>query len=446
MTSMNPNPARRGMVAFVLVAVGQIVSLTGSGLTGFALGAWVYQRTHSTTQFAMILVFTLLPSLIIAPLAGALVDRWDRRRVMILADAGAGLCTLAMALLLFAGQLQVWHIYIAMGLGSIFRGFQTPAYIASVSLLAPKEQLGRANGIMQFGDTSRYLFSPLLAGWLMGSIGVAGVMLIDFATFLFAVSTCLIVRFPRPKAPTTGAARQGSLGREALFGWQYIVARPGLLALLAMYALSNYATLMVDTVLPPMLLNLTTPAVVGSVLSAGGVGMLAGSVLMSAWGGPKRRIYGALGFMLPIGVSVVLMGGLTSIPLIAAATLGYYFPFPITNGCDQAIWQSKVAPDIQGRVFAIRRMIAFSVIPLAYLTAGPLADRVFEPLVANGPLAAILAPIIGVGQGRGMGLLISTMGLLVILVTVAASLYPRLRKVEDELPDVIHLSVAQANE
>jgi hypothetical protein len=437
---MNPNVARRGFSVFVLVAFGQIISVTGSGLTGFALGAWVYQRTQSATQFALILLFTLLPSLAIAPLTGALVDRWDRRWVMILSDTGSGLCTLVMALLFFAGRLQVWHIYVAMALSSTFHGFQTSAYMASVSLLVPKEQLGRANGITQLGETSRYLFSPILAGWLMGVVGVSGVMLIDFATFLFAVFTCLLVRFPRPETSTAGRAVQGSLLREAAFGWQYIAARPGLLGILSMYALSNYASNMTDTLMPPMLLNLGSPKMVGSVLSAGGIGMLAGSLLMSVWGGPKRRINGVLIFSALIGLFVVLIGGLQSVPLIAVATFGYFFPFPLVNGCDSAIWQSKVPPDVQGRVFATRRMLVFSMIPLAYITAGPLADRVFEPLMREaGPLAASFGPVFGVGPGRGIGLLIGVMGLMAILVTLAAALNPRVRRVENELPDVVHV-------
>jgi hypothetical protein len=430
------------MLVFSLVAFGQIVSVTGSGLTSFALGAWVYQRTQSATQFALILLFALLPSLAIAPLTGALVDRWDRRWVMILSDTGSGLCTLAMALLFSAGRLQVWHIYVAMALSSAFHGFQVSAYMASVSLLVPKEQLGRANGITQLGETSRYLFSPFLAGWLMGVVGVSGVMLIDFATFLLAVLTCCWVQFPRPETTPTGRAARGSLLREAAFGWQYITIRPGLLGMLIMYAVSNYATNMTDTLMPPMLLNLGSPQVMGSVLSAGGIGMLAGSLVMSAWGGPKRRINGVLLFSALIGLFVVLIGGLRSVPLIAVATFGYFFPFPLVNGCDSAIWQSKVPPDVQGRVFAIRRMLAFSVVPLAYITAGPLADRVFEPLMADkGALAASLGSVIGVGAGRGMGLLIVVMGLAVILVIATAALNPRVRKVEDELPDVVRVQV-----
>jgi DHA3 family macrolide efflux protein-like MFS transporter len=433
---MSTRVARPGMWTFALVAAGQIVSVTGSGLTGFALGAWVYQRTQSTTQFALISLFTLLPSLVIAPVTGALVDRWDRRRVIILADIGGGLCTLAMALLFFAGRLQIWHIYVAMGLSSTCHGFRSPAYLASVSLLVPQEQLGRANGIMNLGDTSRYLLSPVLGGLLMGIIGVPGVMLIDTVTFLFAVATCLVVRFPRPTI--TAQAAPSSLLSESAVGWQYIYARPGLMGILIMYAVSSFATLMVDTLLVPLLLDLSSAEVAGSVMSAGGAGMLVGTLVAGAWGGPKRRMHGVFATLALVGLFVVLIGILQSVPLIAAATFGYFFPFPLMYACDGAIWQSKVSPEVQGRVFAMRRMIIMSMIPLAYVSAGPLADQVFKPLmIPTGPLAASLGPIIGVGPGRGGGLLISVMGLMVLLVTGVAMLNPHIRNVEDELPDAV---------
>jgi DHA3 family macrolide efflux protein-like MFS transporter len=214
-----------------------------------------------------------------------------------------------------------------------------------------------------------------------------------------------------------------------------------------MFALANYGTLLVDTVLVPMLRTLfsaymTNDALidkmVGNVMSVGGAGMLVGTIAMIAWGGPKRRMHGVLGLLIVIGLFIVLVGGLQPVPLIAMAVFFYFLPFPLMNSCDQAIWQSKVPPDVQGRVFSVRRMMAWSVTPLAYITAGPLADQVFNPLMAsNGPLAPSLGPIIGAGPGRGIGLLISLMGLLVILLTLVTALNPRVRNVEDELPNVL---------
>ena len=170
------------MLTFSLIWLGQFVSLIGSGLTSFALGVWVYQTTGSTTQFSLIYFFTELPIILIAPLAGAIADRNDKRKVMMMSDAGAGLSTVAIALLLTLGKLKLWHIYLAMGVNSTCNGFQLPAYYASPTLLVPKKQFGRANGMIQLAKAARYLVSPVLAGLLMGIIQLQGILLVDVFT------------------------------------------------------------------------------------------------------------------------------------------------------------------------------------------------------------------------------------------------------------------------
>jgi len=426
------------MTIFILVAIGQIVSVTGSSLTGFALGAWVYQETRSTTLFSLILLFTMLPSLLFAPLAGALVDRWDRRWVMIVADSGAAVCTGLLMLLIFTGQLEIWHIYVIMGFNSLFRALQVPAYTSSISLLVPREQLGRANGIVQLDAVSAYLLSPILAGWLLEHVGIVNVMLIDLATFFFAVVIVLAIHIPSPVGMSGGVAARGSLRKDMALGWKFISARDGFLGLMILFALGNYANLMTDTLMPPMLLEISSPTILGSVISTGGLGILVGTVLMSVWGGPKKKIYGVLIFKMLAGLGIMAIGLFRSIPLIAIATFFYYLPFPLVNGSDQAIWQSKVPPELQGRVLSFRRMLSRSMIPLAYLTAGPLSDKVFRPLLSqNGALASSLGQFFGVGPSRGMGLLIFLMGLFIVVLTVATALNPRVRNIEDELPDAV---------
>ena len=435
---MTQNVAPRGFQTFLLIWFGQLISLTGSGLTGFALGVWVYQRTGSVTQFALISLFTSLPGIAFSPIAGALVDRWDRKWAMILSDTGAGLCTLSVALLLLAGRLEVWHIYIAMALSSTFSAFQWPAYSAATTLLVPKQHLGRASGMVQIAEAAAQIASPVLAGALMGLIQVQGVILIDFATFLFAVLTLLLAHVPRPETTLEGKAGQGTLLREASYGWTYIRARSGLLGLLLFFAATNFATGIVQVLFTPLVLGFSTVAVLGLLLSIGGLGFLAGSLTMSVWGGPKRRIFGILGANLVMGAVLFAAGFPPRAWILGVAAFLFFFGLPIVNGCSQAIWQSKTAPDVQGRVFAVRRMIAWASLPLAYLIAGPLADQVFEPLLAEGGLlASSVGQIIGVGVGRGIGLLYIILGCIILLATLAAYLYPRLRQVETELPDFI---------
>jgi len=208
--------------------------------------------------------------------------------------------------------------------------------------------------------------------------------------------------------------------------------------LIILFALGNYANLMTDTLMQPMLLELSSPTVLGSVISTGGLGMLVGTFLITGWGGPKKRIHGVLAFKTLAGLAIMAIGLFYNIRLIAVGTFFYYLPFPLVNGLDQAIWQRKVAPEVQGRVFSVRRMLAASMIPLAYLTAGPLSDKVFKPLLSvNGSLASSLGQVFGVGPSRGIGLLIFLMGLFIVFLTVGTALNPHVREIEDELPDAI---------
>jgi MFS transporter, DHA3 family, macrolide efflux protein len=431
-------PQRRGLGTFLTIWSGQVVSNLGSNLTGFAIGVWVYQQTGSATKYALIALVTTLPGMLLGPIAGALVDRWDRRWAMILSDLGAGCMTLILAALIWLGRLELWHIYLLLSLSSVFATLQWPAFTAATTLLVPREQLGRASGLTQTGNGIAEILAPALAGTLVVTIGLDGVVLIDVVTFLVAVSTLLVVRVPRPPVSAEGSAARGHLLREAAAGWTYIRLRTGLLTLLVLLAATNFCMGVMQVLVTPMVLAFSSAAVLGRVLSIAGLGMLAGSVLMSIWGGPRRRVAGILVLLLIQGLSLMVGGLRPSAVLIAVAGFVFLFATPLLLGTSQVLWQSKVPPDLQGRVFAMRRMVAWSTLPLAYLVAGPLADRVFEPLLApDGALAGILGPWIGVGDGRGIGLLYILLGTLVVLTVAVAARFPRLRRLEQELPDAV---------
>jgi len=435
-----------GMEKFLVIWIGQVISIIGSGLTSFALGVWVYQETGSASQYALILLSFAIPNLLFSPVAGAIADRWDRRKVMILSDSGAALSTLFIALLLAAGRLEPWHIYLSAALNSTFGVFQHPAYTAATTMIVPKKHLARASGLTQMGRAISQIAAPMLAGILIGKIRIQGVILVDFLTFFFAVGALLLVRIPHPEPTTEEAETERSMWKDASFGWAYLMKRPGLMGLLSMFALVNFSMGMVSALFTPMVLSFSSADSLGLILSIGGVGMLVGSLTMSAWGGPKRRIYGLLGFILLAGLFTMVTGFRASALLIAAGSFGLFFCVPLANGCSQAIWQTKVAPDVQGRVFAARSMAAMSAQPIAYILAGPLADRVFVPLLrTDGILAGTLGRLIGTGPGRGMGLMFIILGSTIVLTAIAGYAYPRIRKVEDELPDTMVRDDAQTN-
>jgi MFS transporter, DHA3 family, macrolide efflux protein len=428
----------KGFSAFATVWLGQVVSSIGSGLSGFALAVWTLDSSGgSVTSFALVAFFTTLPAVLLSPIAGALVDRWDRRWAMILSDCGAGLCTLALAFLLWVDRLEIWHVYFFGGLSAALSTVQWPAFSAATTLLVPKRHLGRASGMVQAAVALSQIMAPGLAGTLVAAVGPTNVMLIDFATFLFAMLTLFAVRIPRPEASAEGA-RRGSLLREAWWGWRFIRERPGLLGILILFASTNFCMAMMQVLVTPMVLGFTTPQVLGVVLSVAGSGMLLGSVVMGVWGGPRRKVYGIYA-SLAIQGAILLPGGLRpDAVLIASAAFVFLFLIPIIVGCSQAIWQVKVPPDLQGRVFSVRRMVAISTLPLAALLAGPLADRVFEPMMApGGLLAGSAGRVLGVGEGRGIGLLFMVLGVLILITVAVAWRVPRLRNVETELPDMV---------
>ncbi len=432
-----------GLGVFGLVWFGQLISLTGSGLTGFSLGVWYYQQNGSVTQLALFSFFNVVPGVLLSPFAGALVDRWDRRQAMLLSDIGAGCSDLFMVLLLVAGhfgifQLEPWHLYLPVAVTSAFSAFRWPAYYAATTLLVPKQHYGRASGLIELGPGVSQIIAPVLAGILIVSIGLQGVIMIDMTTFVFSVVTLLMVKFPRAEVTAAGQAGKGSLLHEAVYGWTYVKERPGLLGLLLLAAESNLAMGFVLVLMIPLVLSFTNAATLGAILSIGGLGVLVGGVVMTIWGGPKRRINGIIGFMAISG-SILFLGGVRpSVALVAVAAFVFLFFTPIINASAQAIWQVKVPADLQGRVFAVRRIIVFASAPLTRLIVGPLADNFFEPwLATNGPLAGSVGRFIGTGPGRGIGFMFVLLGVIYVVATVLAYLNPRVRNVEHELPDAI---------
>ncbi len=436
-TAPHEAPKLEGMKAFLTVWIGQVVSLLGTGLTGFALGVWVYQRTGSVTQFALILFFGSLPGLVLAPLAGALVDRWNRRTTLIASDAAAAVITLILLLLLWdesKNLLELWHLYLLTAIASVAGSVQWPAFSAATTLLVAKEHYGRASGLAQMAGAIAQIASPVLGAFLLLQVHLRGILLIDLATFGVAFVTWLLVRIPEPVRPPGGPAT--SLRQEAATGWTYLRERPGLLALLILFACTNFNVGMLQALLPPLVLSFAPATTLGSMLSAAGFGLLAGTLLTGAWGGPKRRITGIFAGLLVQGLLLLVIGWRPSAILIGAATFVFLAAAPVVNGCSQAIWQVKVPAGLQGRVFAVRRMVAQCSLPLAFFLAGPLADRVFEPLLApQGPLAGSLGAVLGTGPGRGLGFLFIVLGLLVVAGLLFATTLPRLRRVEEELPD-----------
>jgi MFS family permease len=429
----------RTMKTFFLIWAGQLVSLLGSGLTSFAFSVWIFQTTGNATPLALTALFSILPRVLLFPAAGTLADRWNRRWVMVLSDTGSALSTLAILFLFSLGSLQVWHIYLAALISGLFGSFQEPAYISSISLLVPKKHLTRASGMIQMSQGIESLLTPLLAGLLYGTIGLQGIIWIDFATFIFAVSTLLFVQIPQPVVETEQGAGWKIILQDSVFGWKYLRMRPGLFGLLVYFALANFLLNISAILLSPLVLSFSTPEMLGVVQSALGLGMLAGSVIMSVWGGPQRRVLTVVLCLTMGGVGFAIAGLRPDPWLIGSGMFAALFFAPFGSGSAQAIFQIKVAPEVQGRVFAVRSLISRSMMPVAYLLSGPLADRVFEPLMQSGGPAegTFLGALLQTGPGRGAGLMFVLSGVIMVIASAFAYSYSPIRNLEDELPDAL---------
>jgi len=428
-----------GMLGFSVVWLGQVVSLLGSGMTQFALTIWAWQLTGEATALALVAFFGYFPRIVFMPLAGALVDRWNRKWLMILSDLAAGLGTVAIFILYQFDLLQIWHLYAAAAFSGAFGSFQFPAYSASISLMLPKKHFTRANTMLGLAHSISTVFAPMAAGALLAYIGINGIMLIDIVTFSFAILMLLVVAIPQPAALHVVEAKKRSLLSDCVFGFKYISASRSLLGLLILYFVLNLLLSSSSGVLAPMILARTgnDELVLAAVMMLFGVSGVVGGAVVSVWGGPKRKMYALLlavivtslfgNVILGIGRNVFIWGlgaFLTSILI------------PMGNGASHAIWQTKVPPHLQGRVFSARILIGQIGGAVALPMAGILADHVFEPFMnGSSQLAQSLSVLVGTGAGAGMGLMFVFFGVLGTLAALAGFGYRPVRDIETILPD-----------
>jgi MFS transporter, DHA3 family, macrolide efflux protein len=429
----------RGLPAVYVIAISQLASILTSQMSQFALGVWAFERSGSVTSLGLIEVFYITPFLLMSPFAGAMVDRYNRKLMMALPDIGAAAATLFLLVMASFNALEIWHLYAAAVVSGTLGSFQWLAFSASLSLMVSKDQLVRANGLMSLTEAAPGIVAPFLAGALLPLSGLAGLLTFDLITFGVALGALLLIHIPQPPRSTEGRNAQDSMLKEAGFGFRYIFARPSLLGLQLVFFTANFLSGIGGTLLRPMVLARTgnDAAALGQVLTAGAIGLVLGGIALSAWGGPKRRVHGVLiGWVVNAVLGMLLLGLGGSVWVWAALSFVTMFCTPVINSSNQAIWQSKVAPDTQGRVFAARRLIAWIPNPITPLIAGVLADRWLEPAMqSEGALAALFGRVFGTGPGSGMALLTSAAGLLAAVLIACAYFSRAVRNAEDLLPD-----------
>jgi hypothetical protein len=415
--------------------VTQTLSLIGSRMTAVAVGIWVFRETGLAAPLLLVSFFTELPGMLVGGLAGVLVDRWNRKWVLVLADTGQALGSLLLLLSFQSEGFQLWHLYGVSLLQGIFATFQGPAESATVTLLIPESQRERANGIMELAFPLAGVLAPVLAGLVYSWVGVVGVLTIDLATFLAASGVVALLHIPRPPTSQEGQAGGGSYLRELRGGLRFISGRPALLVFMLYLAFNNFLLNgPLDLMIPYSISVTDSEAQTGLVLGLMSLGALAGGLLAAMIGGWRPRMRLILLSTLFNGVMFLVLAVGRSLPWLGISILLLMIPLPLNNALNKSILQIKTPPDLQGRVFAVMNQLYLLGSTTSFLLVGLLVDRVVNPWAATASLPWLEALGL-VGLAAGYSLVLFITGLLVLLSAGVALARRPIRTLEADLPD-----------
>lgn len=419
------------MPTFTLIWFGQLVSTIGSYMTEFALILWAWEVTGSATTLALMGFFSQLPRIPITLVASLIVDRFNRKHLMLLGDAVAALSTVGIGLLYSTGDLQIWHLYLATTLNGGFGQIQSLAYQTSISSLVPPAQLTRANSMNSAVHYGAAIFGPALAGVLYPPVGLLGIVGIDVVSFGVAIATLLFRPIPQPSPLATFEVE--TLLAKLTFGFREVWRQPRLRALLLISTLFWFFHDLGGAIYDPMILARSNgnAQVLASTATAAGIGGVTGAVILSAWGGPKQNVGGMLAGFIGAGLSKTVFGLGRSPQIWIPAQFCSSLNFPLLGSSETAIWMTQIAPAQQGRVFAANALVVQVVSAVAALIAGPLAEHILEPALApSGYLVSILGSIVGTGPGAGLALLFVVCALAMAGVGLGGYWIPALKRIE----------------
>ncbi len=436
-SSLDELKVKPSVKAFLMVTMCLIIATIGTSITGFALGIWVFQQTGSISNYATISLFAIIPTILLLPVAGAVVDRYDRRKVMLAGQCLALISVLFLATLLYFDALTIWAIYVGACMGSIAGAFINPAYLAATAQLVPKRYLGNANGLGQMVFSINGIMAPALGGALIVMIGVKRMILIDIVTLIISILILSLIRFPN----LMFRKQEEPMIKEIIGGWKYIINRKSMVAMVVFFVVANFFMSLYNVLTTPYLLQFLNPEHVGLVVGIEGAGLLIGSIIMSIWGGFDRRTDGMVGAVILTGLSIVMAGIYPSLVTAVIGLFGFGLALAIINTHWLAIIQTKVGLELQGRVVATNQVMVFSMRPLSFLVAGPLVAVVFTPLFASMPDAFLPFGMFGNGSESGIAMLLVTIGAILVLWGVLGLRYRPLRDMENIMPDAIPDSI-----
>ncbi|BAU12330.1 hypothetical protein LEP3755_28590 [Leptolyngbya sp. NIES-3755] len=402
------------MRTFIILWFGQLVSTIGTYMTGFALELWTWETTGSATPLALIGFFFQVPRILINLVSGAIVDRFNRKYLMLLGDTITALSSLVLLLLYLTHNLQIWHLYLATAIASIFSQLQELSYSASISLLIPEQHYTRASSLGSALHYGSLIVAPAIAASLYPMIGVSGILGIDSLTFLVAIVTLLPRAIPQPVKPEQFS--RFNFRRDLMFGFRFLLTHAALRNLLVLVLPFCFVHDLGEVLYAPMILARTngSAAVLGQIGTAAGMGGVTGAIAVTVWGGFKQPIRGVLVSMIGAGLSKMTVG-LGRVPQVwLSAQFCSSFNFPLMDSSETAIWMARVSPEAQGRVFAANSFLAQCLSAVAALIAGPLGDRIVEPAMASS--TGLVKWIFGSSPGAGFALIYTTCALSMIAI------------------------------
>lgn len=420
--------ARLSWRRFLRLWGAEMLSITGTGLTAFALGAWVYAQTHRTTDYALLSAAAVLPGVLLLPFGGVLADALPRRAVMWWCNLIAGLCTMALIALVWQERLWLGAIYACLAISALCRALQWVTFTATMTQLVPDRHLGRMSALIYVGEAGQQTLAPGVAALCLPWLRHEGVMALDLSTFVLALLVITLTPIPRAEAHATLAtARQAILS-----GWRFITARRGLLWLQVFFALSQFLGGFLPLLVLPLLMELSgSERVTGVAMGAAGAGMIVGTALL-AWR-PVRRLRARWTLVMDACASAMMLllalvswrAGAWGVGVFGFLFLVFH---AIESGISQDLWQRAVPARLQGRVFAIRRALSWSLVPVCYLLAGPLTEAITPHTTPDHAAAALL----GTGATGAMLTLLAIAAALRLLVLVPAfAAIPSLRALDD---------------
>jgi DHA3 family macrolide efflux protein-like MFS transporter len=364
---------------FFTVWIGQAFSLLGSQLVQFALVWYLTKQTGSAVILTTATLVALLPQVFLAPIAGSIVDRGNRRVIMMVSDSAVALLTLVLAALFALGVVQIWHIYVLLFLRSLGGAFQQPALSASTSLMVPKQNLGRVQGLNQTLQNGLSVFSAPLGALMLVLLPMQGILALDIVTAIIAVGILFFIAIPQPaRVETPAGTVKPNVWQDMRAGFRYVSGWPGLLIVLLMATLINFLLTPASSLSPLLIIKHFGGGAqeLGWFDAAFGLGAIGGGVLLGIWGGFKKQIITAMAALVGLGVGIGAVGLVpaNAFPLLLVTALLAGLMIPIVNGSLGAVMQATVEPAMQGRVFSLTGAVATAMSPIGLIVAGPLAD------------------------------------------------------------------------